>query len=53
MIQKNAFDLQAAPDKIQRFEEMLKLRQSMARYPNILGASLKELFDRRARGLMS
>ncbi|OBZ69179.1 hypothetical protein A0H81_10813 [Grifola frondosa] len=43
---KHAFDLQAAPEKIQRFEEMLRVRRSMARYPNILGASFKEFQER-------
>ncbi|KAH9945911.1 uncharacterized protein BXZ73DRAFT_95431 [Epithele typhae] len=43
---KHTFDLQAAPDKVQQYEEIIKARQSPAAFPNILGASLKELFLR-------
>ncbi|KAI0709511.1 hypothetical protein C8Q76DRAFT_799508 [Earliella scabrosa] len=43
---RHSFDLQAAPEKIQRYEETLRTRHSMARYPNILGAVFKEMFDR-------
>ncbi|KAI0748598.1 hypothetical protein C8Q80DRAFT_1270985 [Daedaleopsis nitida] len=43
---RHAFDLQSSPEKIQRYEESLRTRQSMVRYPNILGAAFKEMFDR-------
>ncbi|KAI9057889.1 hypothetical protein FKP32DRAFT_1597850 [Trametes sanguinea] len=42
---KNSFDLQAAPEKIERFV-LLHLRHSTARYPNVLGAVFKEIYDR-------
>ncbi|KAL7283581.1 hypothetical protein PYCCODRAFT_1473205 [Trametes coccinea BRFM310] len=42
---KNSFDLQAAPEKIERFV-LLRLRHSTARYPNVLGAVFKEMYDR-------
>ncbi|KAI0362377.1 hypothetical protein OH77DRAFT_1515634 [Trametes cingulata] len=43
---KNSFDLQAAPEKIERFV-LHRLRHSMARFPNVLGATFKEMHDRR------
>ncbi|KAI8989659.1 hypothetical protein BD414DRAFT_484860 [Trametes punicea] len=42
---RNSFDLQAAPEKIERFV-LLRLRHSTARYPNVLGAAFKEMYDR-------
>ncbi|KAF7789514.1 hypothetical protein EIP86_000460 [Pleurotus ostreatoroseus] len=44
--QKTSFDLQAAAEKIARFEERLQARKSMAVYPNILGAAFKETYAR-------
>ncbi|THH31138.1 hypothetical protein EUX98_g3049 [Antrodiella citrinella] len=46
---KNTFNLQASHDKISRFEEKLHARKSMAVYPNILGATFKEIYDRKKR----
>ncbi|KAI0807593.1 hypothetical protein C8Q74DRAFT_1363080 [Fomes fomentarius] len=43
---RHSFDLQASPEKIQRYEESLRTRRSMAQFPNILGAAFKEMFDR-------
>ncbi|KAH9952134.1 hypothetical protein B0H21DRAFT_880312 [Amylocystis lapponica] len=43
---KQAFDLQAPQEKIQRFEEKLRERNSMARFPNVLGAAFKAIYDR-------
>ncbi|KAI0928919.1 hypothetical protein AcV7_008735 [Taiwanofungus camphoratus] len=43
---KHTFDLQAPQEKIQRFEEKLRARQSIARFPNILGASFKAAYER-------
>ncbi|KAI0372889.1 hypothetical protein BV20DRAFT_1050317 [Pilatotrama ljubarskyi] len=43
---KNSFDLQAAPEKIERFV-LHRLRHSTARFPNVLGATFKEMYDRR------
>ncbi|EJF66065.1 hypothetical protein DICSQDRAFT_165762 [Dichomitus squalens LYAD-421 SS1] len=43
---KHAFDLQAGPEKIQRYEEVLRAHHSIARYPNLLGAAFKEIADR-------
>lgn len=49
-LQKHAFDLQAGPERIQRYEEVLRARHTTARYPNLLGAAFKEMYDRnRAR----
>lgn len=45
----NTFDLQAAHEKISRFEEKLHARKSMAVYPNILGATFKDMYDRKKR----
>ncbi|KAH9857113.1 hypothetical protein C2E23DRAFT_720512 [Lenzites betulinus] len=42
---KNAFDLQASPDKVERFV-LHRLRHSTARFPNVLGATFKEMHDR-------
>ncbi|KAI0819224.1 hypothetical protein BC628DRAFT_1333433 [Trametes gibbosa] len=42
---ENAFDLQAAPDKVERFV-LHRLRHSTARFPNVLGATFKEMYDR-------
>ncbi|EIW60106.1 uncharacterized protein TRAVEDRAFT_27793 [Trametes versicolor FP-101664 SS1] len=42
---KNAFDLQASPEKIERFV-LHRLRHSTARFPNVLGATFKEMHDR-------
>ncbi|KAI0672990.1 hypothetical protein C8Q78DRAFT_691850 [Trametes maxima] len=48
---KNAFDLQAAPDKIERFV-LKRLRHSTARFPNVLGAAFKEMHERnRTQGI--
>ncbi|KAI0647284.1 hypothetical protein C8Q79DRAFT_907956 [Trametes meyenii] len=50
---KNAFDLQAAPEKIERFV-LQRLRHSTARFPNVLGAAFKEMHDRnRTHGIAS
>ncbi|KAI1794585.1 hypothetical protein LXA43DRAFT_1114274 [Ganoderma leucocontextum] len=47
---RHAFDLQSGPEKIQRYEEVLRTRHATARYPNLLGAAFKEMSDRnRAR----
>nr|VWO98046.1 Alcohol oxidase [Ganoderma boninense] len=47
---RHAFDLQSGPEKIQRYEEVLRTRHSTARYPNLLGAAFKEMSERnRAR----
>ncbi|KAL4254054.1 hypothetical protein ABKN59_002467 [Abortiporus biennis] len=46
---KQSFDLQSAHDKIAKFEEKLRLRRSMAIYPNILGSVLKENYERRLK----
>ncbi|OCH93372.1 hypothetical protein OBBRIDRAFT_824088 [Obba rivulosa] len=43
---RRSFDLQAANEKISRFEEKLRRRNSMARFPNILGAVFKEAQER-------
>ncbi|KAI0636743.1 hypothetical protein C8Q77DRAFT_522216 [Trametes polyzona] len=42
---KNSFDLQASPEKIERFV-LHRLRHSTARFPNVLGATFKEMYDR-------
>ncbi|KAH9843082.1 uncharacterized protein C8Q71DRAFT_234314 [Rhodofomes roseus] len=39
---KRAFDLQAPHDKIMRFEEKLRAHNSIALYPNVLGAFWKD-----------
>ncbi|KAI0093501.1 hypothetical protein BDY19DRAFT_255379 [Irpex rosettiformis] len=39
---KETFDLQASQEKVQRFVEKLRDRQSAAMYPNILGGAFKE-----------
>ncbi|EPS98519.1 hypothetical protein FOMPIDRAFT_1126231 [Fomitopsis schrenkii] len=39
---KHTFDLQAAHDKIVRFEEKLRAHNSIALYPNVLGAYWKD-----------
>ncbi|KAM5534073.1 hypothetical protein V8D89_012254 [Ganoderma adspersum] len=47
---RHAFDLQSGPEKIQRYEEVLRTHHSTARYPNLLGAAFKEMSERnRAR----
>ena len=46
--QKHSFDLQAAAEKIQRFEEKLRERESMAVFPNVLGAAFSA-YDRKRR----
>ncbi|CAL1705070.1 unnamed protein product [Somion occarium] len=46
---KHAFDLQAAANKIAKYEDKLRARKSTALFPNILGASFKDAFDRRQR----
>ncbi|KAI0332150.1 hypothetical protein GY45DRAFT_530334 [Cubamyces sp. BRFM 1775] len=42
---RSSFDLQAAPEKIERFV-LSRLRGSTARYPNVLGAAFKEMYER-------
>lgn len=49
VLQKDLFDLQAAAEKIQRFEDKLQARKSIAMYPNILGASFKDAQERTKR----
>lgn len=48
-LQKVSFDLQAASEKIQRFEEKLQARNSMAVYPNMLGAAFQDAFLKAAK----
>ncbi|KAI0780700.1 hypothetical protein BD413DRAFT_9283 [Trametes elegans] len=43
---RNSFDLQAAPEKIERFV-LHRLRHSTARFPNVLGATFKEMYDQK------
>ncbi|TCD66025.1 hypothetical protein EIP91_001925 [Steccherinum ochraceum] len=50
--QKTTFNLQAAHEKIFRFEERLHARKSMAIYPNILGAAFKDVYERKRRQAM-
>ncbi|RPD80298.1 hypothetical protein L226DRAFT_530467 [Lentinus tigrinus ALCF2SS1-7] len=43
---RHCFDLQAAPEKIQRYEDGLRVRHSMAVFPNIIGGAFKEMYER-------
>ncbi|GBE82086.1 predicted protein [Sparassis crispa] len=47
---KHCFDLQAAHEKIQRFEEKLRARRSTAVFPNILGAAFMTPQERARKG---
>ncbi|RDX56522.1 hypothetical protein OH76DRAFT_1395641 [Lentinus brumalis] len=43
---RHCFDLQAAPEKVQRYEDVLRMRHSMAVFPNIIGGAFKEMYER-------
>jgi hypothetical protein len=51
MAQKDNFDLQAAQEKIARFQERLSQRSphSSATYPNILGGAFRDVWERARR----
>ena len=46
---KSTFDLQSAAEKMFRFNEKLRNRNSMATYPNILGAAIRDATEKRKR----
>lgn len=48
-LQRQSFNLQAAHDKIARFEQKLHHHKALALYPNILGAAFKEAHERARR----